>query len=100
MTGQSALAALETLILVEPTNDMCVRATWLDSEQPSSGWEWAEDIDPRDAHTCATVGWVVYITDSTLALAANRSQCATDGKVQYMGIARIPRVCVVNLEVV
>jgi hypothetical protein len=85
----------EMRALLNAEQGRLVEIEWWDSEQPCTGWTWEEDVVKREATICRSVGWIVYVLDTTVALAANKSvPVPGEPKVQFMGITRIPIACV------
>lgn len=70
--------------------------TWIDSEQPSSDWEWVDDVDKRGCLTIISVGFYVYHNEDTLGMSISRCK-AKSGKAMVSGLLRIPRVAIRNI---
>lgn len=82
-----------------PDQPPLVLIEWVDSGQPVPGWQWLEDIGPRRAHRCVSVGFLIQDDDSAKVLAPNLGASGEDREWdQAMGITTIPTPAVVRLE--
>lgn len=61
---------------------------WLDSRQPSQGWQFLEDIDMPKACKCMSVGWLLDEDAGRVVIAAHRN--VQDKDNQVMGVMVIP----------
>jgi hypothetical protein len=72
---------------------------WLDSGQPIPGWQWLSDLDPRRAHKCVSVGFLVQDDEKIKVLAPNLG--ASNGDYdwdQASGLFTIPTVSITKIE--
>ena len=74
-----------------------VLVEWYDSLQPSQGWQWLEQVKPRDCVKIQTVGFLVRDNDDHVALAASLSLPDEDGDRQVSGLIIIPRKCITRI---
>ena len=72
---------------------------WLDSRQPSSAWQFAEDFRPEGVARVRTLGFVLYENEEAIAIAQS---VAYDGfrqpVTQISGVMTIPRCCVLEIK--
>lgn len=80
------------------TDKPLVLLTWLDSGQPTSGWQWLSTYQPVKPIKCASVGWLIQDDSDIKVLAQSFGDIDRDDDVQAMGIVRIPTACVVSIE--
>lgn len=76
-----------------------VRIEWLDSAQPTSGWQWTADFDKRLPHKCVSVGFLVQ--DDTRAKVLAPNMAASSGGEDYdqaSGLITIPAAAVIKVE--
>ena len=72
---------------------------WVDSGQPIPGWQWLTDLDPRRAHKCVSVGFLVQDDEQTKVLAPNLGSSNGDEDWdQASGLMTIPTVAITKLE--
>jgi hypothetical protein len=72
---------------------------WVDSGQPIPGWQWLSDLDPRRAHKCVSVGFLVQDDENTKVLAPNLGSSNGDEDWdQASGLITIPAAAVMKLE--
>jgi hypothetical protein len=72
---------------------------WVDSGQPIPGWQWLSELDPRRAHKCVSVGFLVQDDKQTKVLAPNLgSSRGDDDWDQASGLITIPAVAITKLE--
>ena len=72
---------------------------WVDSGQPIPGWQWLSDLDPRRAHKCLSVGFLVQDDEQTKVLAPNLG--ASDGLGEWdqaSGLITIPTIAITKIE--
>lgn len=84
MSDRSNLKTGCPLVLIE----------WEDSAQPILGWMYLEDFSGGPAIQCVSVGWLIYDSADTKALAPNMGCLNSDDSVQASGIIRIPTRCI------
>ena len=71
---------------------------WVDSGQPIPGWQWLSDLDPRRAHRCVSVGFLVQDDEQTKVLAPNLGSSNGDEDWdQASGLITIPAVAITKL---
>jgi hypothetical protein len=72
---------------------------WLDSRQPSSGWQFAEGFEPESVVRVRTLGFVLQENEEAVVVAQN---AAYDGfrqpVTQISGVMTIPRCCVLEIK--
>ena len=72
---------------------------WLDSRQPSSGWQFAEGFEPESVVRVRTLGFVMQEDEKAIAIAQS---VAYDGfrqpVTQISGVMTIPRVCILEIK--
>jgi hypothetical protein len=72
---------------------------WVDSGQPLPAWQWLSDLEPRRAHKCVSVGFLVQDHQQTKILAPNLgSSDGGDDWDQASGLITIPAVAITKLE--
>jgi hypothetical protein len=72
---------------------------WVDSGQPIPGWQWLSEMNPRHAHKCISVGFLVQDDEQTIVLAPNLgSSSGDDDWDQASGLITIPAVAITKLE--
>jgi hypothetical protein len=72
---------------------------WVDSGQPIPGWQWLSDLDPRRAHKCVSVGFLVQDDEKTKVLAPNLGASnGDDDWDQASGLFTIPTVSITKIE--
>jgi|SRR3954466_8490623 hypothetical protein len=72
---------------------------WVDSGQPIPGWQWLSDLDPRRAHKCVSVGFLVQDDEQTKVLAPNLGASnGDDAWDQASGLFTIPTVAITKIE--
>jgi hypothetical protein len=72
---------------------------WVDSGQPIPGWQWLSEIDPRRAHKCVSVGFLIQDDEQTKVLAPNLGSSNGDEDWdQASGLITIPTVAITKLE--
>jgi hypothetical protein len=72
---------------------------WVDSGQPIPGWQWLSDLEPRCAHKCVSVGFLVQDDEKTKVLAPNLGSSNGDADWdQASGLFTIPTVAITKLE--
>jgi hypothetical protein len=54
-----------------PDHPPLVLIEWLDSGQPIPGWQWLNTLEPRRAHRCVSVGFLVQDDEHTKVIAPN-----------------------------
>jgi hypothetical protein len=73
--------------------DRCplVLIEWLDSRQPSAGWNRLSSYEPAGACLCASVGWLIHDGKDMKALAPNMADIGDEEEdMQALGIIHIP----------
>ncbi len=72
---------------------------WVDSGQPVPGWQWLSEIDPRRAHKCVSVGFLVQDDEQTKVLAPNLgASSGGEDWDQASGLFTIPTVSITKIE--
>jgi hypothetical protein len=72
---------------------------WVDSGQPIPGWQWLSDLDPRRAHKCVSVGFLIQNDEQIKVLAPNLGSSNGDENWdQASGLITIPTVAITKLE--
>ena len=72
---------------------------WLDSGQPIPGWQWLNTLEPRRAHRCISVGFLVQDDEHTKVVAPNLGASGGDEEWdQASGLITIPTPAVTKLE--
>lgn len=72
---------------------------WMDSGQPIPGWQWLSDFEPRRAHKCVSVGFLLQDDEKTKVLAPNLGASSGDDDWdQASGLLTIPTTAVTKLE--
>src|SRR3954454_8593903 len=72
---------------------------WLDSGQPIPGWQWLTTLEPRRAHRCVSVGFLVQYDEHTKVIAPNLGASGGDDEWdQVSGLITIPTPAVTKLE--
>lgn len=61
---------------------------WLDSRQPTQGWQFLEDLEIPKACKCISMGWLLDEDAERVVIAAHRND--QDQNDQVMGIMVIP----------
>jgi hypothetical protein len=69
---------------------------WEDSARPISGWQWIDEYQMPETVPCMSVGFLIAVTESAIALAPNLGDVGRD-RAQASGIIRIPRSSVRSL---
>lgn len=72
-----------------------VLVRWVDSSQPIPAWQWVEDARAPHILVCQTAGFLVDEDENELRIAS--SWTLSDGADQVMGLAAIPRACVLEM---
>jgi hypothetical protein len=67
---------------------------WLDSRQPSTGWQFLEAMETPKACRCLSVGWLLDEGEEQIVIAAHMSDIDQDGQV--MGVVVIPSCSVLK----
>jgi hypothetical protein len=62
-----------------------VMVEWVDSRQPSAGWQWLSKYEPGTACDCASVGWLIHDGDDVKALAPNMADLGDSDDMQDVG---------------
>lgn len=76
-----------------------VMIEWVDSGQPIPGWQWLSDLDPRRAHRCVSVGFLVQDDEQTKVIAPNLAASNGDDEWdQASGLFTIPTAAVTKIE--
>jgi hypothetical protein len=70
-----------------------VAVEWVDSAQPVSAWQWADDYEMPQIVVCVSVGYLIAETEDAIALAPNLGDIGRE-RVQASGIIRLPRAAV------
>src|SRR5215470_10149884 len=70
-----------------------VAVEWVDSAQPVSAWQWADDYEMPQIVVCVSVGYLIAETDDAIALAPNLGDIGRE-RIQASGIIRLPRPAV------
>jgi hypothetical protein len=74
---------------MEPlTEYQMVLVEWLDSRQPTRGWQFLEDMKMPKSCRCLSVGWLLDEDADRVVIAAHRNDQDQDDQV--MGIMVIP----------
>lgn len=71
-----------------------VAVEWEDSRQPTSAWQFLEDIEERAACLCLSVGYLVHEGNGSKTLAANLADIQDPEGVQASGVITIPESCI------
>lgn len=72
---------------------------WVDSGQPIPGWQWLSELEPRRAHKCVSVGFLVQDDAQTKVLAPNLGASnGDDDWDQASGLFTIPTSAITKLE--
>lgn len=72
---------------------------WVDSGQPIPSWQWLSELEPRRAHRCVSVGFLVQDDEKTKVLAPNLGASNGDEAWdQASGLFTIPTAAVTKLE--
>jgi hypothetical protein len=74
-----------------------VQVEWLDSRQPASAWQWADQCCSPEIVRCLSVGFLVGDTKEALAIAPNLGDVRQE-RIQASGIINIPRKTVVSVN--
>ena len=67
-----------------------VAVEWVDSAQPVSAWQWADDYEMPQIVVCVSVGYLIAETEEAIALAPNLGDIGRE-RIQASGIIRLPR---------
>lgn len=70
---------------------------WVDSRQPSPGWQMLSDYDPVAACACVSVGFLIHDGAETKALAPNVADVDSDDGMQASGVIHIPTACILRV---
>lgn len=85
--------------MTAPRKPELVLIEWVDSGQPIPGWQWLADLDPRRAHKCVSVGFLVQDDEQTKVLAPNLGSSNGDEEWdQASGLFTIPTAAVTKIE--
>jgi hypothetical protein len=72
---------------------------WLDSGQPTPGWQWLTMLEPRRGHRCVSVGFLVQDDEHAKVIAPNLGASGRDDEWdQASGLITIPTPAVTKLE--
>ncbi|GCE85345.1 hypothetical protein MSKU9_3486 [Komagataeibacter diospyri] len=63
---------------------------WLDSGQPESAWQWADEIPEPDPIVCQTVGHLIHDTSTGVVVALSIGDVKSE-RPQANGVMHIPR---------
>lgn len=85
-------------VATKPEVGTIVNLHWSDSEQPTAEWQWLDEIKHREAISVETTGYLVYLTDRTIAVCLSLADMDTP-RGQVSGLKRIPTICVHRLQV-
>ena len=69
---------------------------WEDSAQPTSGWQWLDEIGDSQPITCRTAGYLVAENEKGLTIALSIGDM-TSQRPQVNGATRIPRRAIVSI---
>lgn len=75
-----------------------VQVVWVDSLQPTSGWQWVDKIPVRNTSVIRTAGFVLRCNDDHIALVMSLSKPDEDGDQQANGCMVIPRRSVLMIS--
>jgi hypothetical protein len=76
-----------------------VMVEWVDSGQPVPAWQWLSEIEPRRAHRCVSVGFLIQDNEHTKVIAPNLGASGGDDEWdQASGLTTIPTVAVTKIE--
>jgi hypothetical protein len=67
---------------------------WLDSRQPSTGWQFVENMEIPMPCKCLSVGWLLAEGENQTVIAAHRNDMDQDDQV--MGVMVIPSCSVLK----
>lgn len=73
-----------------------VLVEWEDSAQPSSSWQFLEDVGAPPAVRCRSVGWLIANTEDVRVLAPNMGAVGGDAP-QVSGVITIPSRAVLRM---
>lgn len=71
-----------------------VMIEWVDSRQPTQGWQWLSSYEPATACDCASVGWLIHDGSEVKALAPNMADLGNGDDMQASGVIHIPTLAV------
>jgi hypothetical protein len=75
-----------------------VLVEWLDSRQPTAGWQRLGDFEAPELNACVSVGWLVHDGKNMKAVATNMADVASDGNMQASGVIEIPTRCITKIK--
>lgn len=76
-----------------------VMVEWVDSGQPIPTWQWLSEIEPRRAHRCVSVGFLLQDNEHTKVIAPNLGASGGDDEWdQASGLTTIPTAAVTKIE--
>jgi len=69
---------------------------WLDSRNPTSNWQFLDDLNPPLPCKCVSVGFLLSEDQSQKILASHINDL--DGDIQVMGVMAIPCYCILEIR--
>lgn len=75
-----------------------VMVEWVDSRQPTPGWQRLSHYEPATRCDCASVGWLIHDGDDIKALAPNMADIGDGDDMQASGVIHIPTVCITRIS--
>lgn len=71
---------------------------WVDSRQPTAGWQRLREFDAPDVNACVSVGWLVHDGRTMKAIAANMADIESSENMQASGVIEIPTRCITRIK--
>ena len=69
---------------------------WEDSAQPTSAWEWADELLSSEPIMCQTVGHLIHDNETCVTIALSLGDKDSD-RPQVNGAMRIPRRAIIDI---
>lgn len=70
---------------------------WLDSRQPTAGWQRLKEFETPQPNACVSVGWLVHDGRTMKAVAANMADVDSERNMQASGVIEIPTRCITRI---